>query len=643
MKNFILVAIACLSIFAVAYGHGGVYHGPGGIGTGSGFVPAGTGTATGGTTGPVGTGTAGGSGGSTGAGTGGGSGNPAGGGSVRPVASPARPGGSAAPLGGSSGGGRRKKASDPYMNWETWWGLNDDRFLLLKKKLRQEEASTENADTFLGDSSGSEVDIEEITRKKIINKIVPALKVALKDPYYDARAGAVIALGKVSDPLDTDSLARISGLLKDSSKQVRESACLALGLLGNPDSVSLLKDIVEANKGGRNAVGRHSDILNRTRSFACIALGLIRHQREDVDVSKFLIDILRSDAPTDRKVAATIGLYLTQDKEVVPQLIQVFESDDIDIYVKAHIATALGKLRDRTASITLMKHLHSKHSHISRSCAIALGLVANSKDLNLAKTLRKRLSVAPHRSIKNFSMISLGEMGSDLGQSVLVDRLRKGQPMDKSYAALALGIQGFKGKLRDKVGVSQVVYREYTKSKSASMKGAFAISLGLLGATEYAEKLRTDIGNISTQGVQGYLAISLALLNDRNSIPTIRELVKKRGDINRRKRAAIALGMLRDRKAVALLKEVMKDSKSSKAILGSATVAMGHIGDKTAIPTLVDMVTNIKGNQDVTRAFATVALGYLGDREDIPLLSKIHENSNYMAPTESLVEILTIL
>ena len=641
MKNLILAFLTCLLIPVISLAHGGVYVGPGGIGTGSGFVPAGTGTTIP-TGGPTGTATTGGSGGSTGAGTGGSSGGPSGGGAVRPAGGPVRPSGGAV-FGGSSGGGRRKKASDPYMNWETWWGLNDDRFLLLKKKLRQEDASTENADIFLGDSSGLEVDIEKITRKKIINKIVPALKIALKDPYYDARAGAVIALGKVADPLDTDSLARISGLLGDPSKQVRESACLALGLLGNPDSVSILKDIVEANKNGRNAVGRHSDILNRTRSFACIALGLIRHQRNDVDVSKFLIDILRSDAPTDRKVAATIGIYLTQDKEVVPELIHVFESDNIDIYVKAHIATALGKLRDKASSITLMKHLRSKHSHISRSCAIALGLVANSKDLNLAKTLRKRLSVAPHRSIKNFSMLSLGEMGSDLGQSVLVDRLRKGQPMDKSYAALALGIQGFKGKLRDKVGVSQVVYGQYTKSKSPSMKGAFAISLGLLGATEYAEKLRADIGNISTQGVQGYLAISLALLNDRNSIPTIRELVKDRGDINRRKRAAIALGMLRDRKAVALLKEVMKDSKSSKAILGSATVAMGHIGDRTAIPTLVDMVTNIKDNQDVTRAFATVALGYLGDREDIPLLSKIHENSNYMAPTESLVEILTIL
>ena len=139
------------------------------------------------------------------------------------------------------------------------------------------------------------------------------------------------------------------------------------------------------------------------------------------------------------------------------------------------------------------------------------------------------------------------------------------------------------------------------------------------------------------------MAIALALLNDQNSIPIIRELVRKRGDIGRRTTAAIALGMLRDREAISLLEDVMDKSSNSKAILGSATVAMGHIGDRSAVPILSKILKNRKDHQDMTRAFATVALGYLGDKDDIPLLSKIHEHCNYMAPTESLSEILTIL
>ena len=139
------------------------------------------------------------------------------------------------------------------------------------------------------------------------------------------------------------------------------------------------------------------------------------------------------------------------------------------------------------------------------------------------------------------------------------------------------------------------------------------------------------------------MAIALALLNDQNSIPVIRELVSMRGNIDRRKMASIALGMLKDRKAVSLLENVMKRSSNSKAILGSATTSMGHIGDRSAIPILSKILKNRGEYQDITRAFATVALGYLGDKDDIPLLSKIHENCNYMAPTESLSEILTIL
>ena len=140
------------------------------------------------------------------------------------------------------------------------------------------------------------------------------------------------------------------------------------------------------------------------------------------------------------------------------------------------------------------------------------------------------------------------------------------------------------------------------------------------------------------------IATALGLMDDKDSIPAIQELVKQKGDPDLRKAASISLGLLRDTEAVEILRQVISESTSSKAILGAATVALGYIGDRSAVEMLVNFVENPDDKyQDVTRAFATVALGFLGDKDDIPLLSKIHEHSNYLAQTEALREVLSIL
>ncbi len=92
---------------------------------------------------------------------------------------------------------------------------------------------------------------------------------------------------------------------------------------------------------------------------------------------------------------------------------------------------------------------------------------------------------------------------------------------------------------------------------------------------------------------------------------------------------------------------VIESNVKSKAILGAATVALGYVGDSRAVPILSKMLSKdtsgVYFSKSVTRAFATVALGFLGDKDPVPLLSLVQENSNYLAQTEALVELLTIL
>src|SRR3970282_12866 len=92
------------------------------------------------------------------------------------------------------------------------------------------------------------------------------------------RAGAVIALGKVGDKTDAEVLQNIKGLLADSDKIVQESACLALGLLGNKSAVPDLLEIAKNTPAGKKLAGQDGDVYTRMRCFASVAIGLIGHR-----------------------------------------------------------------------------------------------------------------------------------------------------------------------------------------------------------------------------------------------------------------------------------------------------------------------------------------------------------------------------
>ena len=96
----------------------------------------------------------------------------------------------------------------------------------------------------------------------------------------------------------------------------------------------------------------------------------------------------------------------------------------------------------------------------------------------------------------------------------------------------------------------------------------------------------------------------------------------------------------RDPEAVKVLTKVIEEASNNLSALGGAAVALGFIGDRSAVQTLNDMLSKKDAYKDNARAFAAVALGILGDKAELPLLSKVQENCNYLATTDALTEIL---
>lgn len=649
MRTTLLIAAGlALALAPQALAHGGQFD-PGnipGAGTPSGGPPVGGGTGPGqpnpNNPNPVGGGVS-----SGGVGTGN-TPNPGGGGApVRPGVggAPRRSGGRG--FGGVTPGRKKSKDAPRYMDWDFWWDLNEERFLNLKRKVRTRAAHSENRDSFLG-SSLDDGTVARVSMTQIKNRVLPALKVALKDSFYDTRAAAVIALGKVGGRAEMDVMQSIVDTLSDDDSRVRESACLGLGLLGNKAALPVLKAIIENSARGKEFCGREQkDILTRTRSFAAVAVGLIGRRDElaadDAALQTIVKTLTTRDAHVDLQLGPVIALQVAHIRHVIPDLIDVVQDPEQDAKVRAHVAVALGKA-GVTSSVSVMnKLLTNKSAHVARSAAIALGLLVDPEDKRSVNSLIRHARSGADRGTRNFCIMALGEIGGAKARATLIQLATKGSGFDRSYGALALGVMSFKHKAERGV-VGRALLDQWEKTRSDSERSAIAVALGLVNYDPAREPLRRLLDRPGSQTLKGHVCTALGLMEDRDALPLIQNLVKQKGDPELRKRAAIALGLLRDTQAVGMIQKIITESTASKAILGAATMALGFIGDRAALPTLIDFVENEgQQHQDVTRAFAAVALGHLGDKDEIPMLSLIHESANYLGPTPMLAELLTIL
>jgi len=210
-------------------------------------------------------------------------------------------------------GSKKISGTASPVSWSFWWTLNKERFLAVKVRSRKAAALSDNRDTFLGDRDIGE-QVVGVNRKQVVGMILPTLMSALKDDDYDVRAGAVIALGKVADPLNMDALEAIRGRLLDADKRVRESACLGLGLHGAPHSLETLFHIAGDTEEGRALVGRHGGVLTRTRAFAAVGIGLVASRLDSDERSRagqMLTELLRQPAPhADVLSAPALALQL---------------------------------------------------------------------------------------------------------------------------------------------------------------------------------------------------------------------------------------------------------------------------------------------------------------------------------------------
>ena len=220
--------------------------------------------------------------------------------------------------------------------------------------------------------------------RQIDPRMVAALTAALKDTDKEVRETAMHALVQLRDPSVFEPLVQA---LKDASPDVREQAAFGLGQMRDRRAVQpLIGALKDENADVREkavfALGQIRDpsaveglaIAVRdanadVRQQAVFALGQIRDRR----AVEPLISALKDTAPDVRQQAA-FALGQIRDRAAVDALIVAVKDANAD--VREQVVFALGQLRDPRAIDALMIALKDQNADVRKQAAFALGQLA---------------------------------------------------------------------------------------------------------------------------------------------------------------------------------------------------------------------------------------------------------------------------
>src|SRR6185295_5937755 len=156
-----------------------------------------------------------------------------------------------------------------------WWENNDDPFLALKERLRK-STITSQASSLFGKNSNKVNDTRRPTASDVSDTIVPALISVMGSSEADLVDSAVLALARIVPAERAGTvLPVIRTGLRHEAKSVREAATLALGVLGAPDAIPDLHDLLLDTPAGRADTNHPNGVEPQVRAFAAASLGLI--------------------------------------------------------------------------------------------------------------------------------------------------------------------------------------------------------------------------------------------------------------------------------------------------------------------------------------------------------------------------------
>ena len=463
-------------------------------------------------------------------------------------------------------------------------------------------------------------------RAEMADQVIETAQPLLGHKELSVQTAATLCLGVLGSP---KAIPVLTELMANTSKGqqltgggdvqwlVRAFAALSLGLINDRGSVEPLINIIQNT--------RDSD--RDLKVCAIVALGLM----DNDEVPKAFAFLMQ--ALDDRKLDAVIKSYIPTSIakmahgskiEAKDGLLKTFLDKDADNYVRQSAAIALGLLgsmSDKAVVDGLLQYVaEGKDMQTRHFCFIALAEIGKrDKDTEQA-------NAATHQKITEL-----------FAKEIVKPSIKT----NRSWAALASAIYA-KEIVSAQVVLIDQLGRAYDKETDPSYKSAYALALGLLNARDKAKQIHQDFQESNDEDFRGYAAVALGFMNYTEAADDLRTFCQSKTIAPTfRLQVATGLGLMSDTEAVSVLITTLKDAQTL-GVSSAVAKALGIIGDESAIDPLKEIAFD-SSVQPITRAFACVALGIVCEKTDLPWNSRISQDNNYRARVPAIDEVLDIL
>ncbi|MEQ8768190.1 MAG: HEAT repeat domain-containing protein [Planctomycetota bacterium] len=549
---------------------------------------------------------------------------PIGAGTPAPAAAPAGGVGAATPM-----GRRTATAVDSFDHWRFWWQANRERFFD-PVQLRAPETA--------GGISLGRGRAEEVIAFAPPKRLLPILEKALTHDDFDTRAAALIAIARVSpDPMWSPRLARS---FRDSIMQVRETTGLTLGILGAPNSVPMLIDVIRDSEDGRRLLGRPTGIETRTRAFATIALGMIGEERALPE----LLRIVREHsehASDDIPVAAVQALGLMETPRAIPVLMQLAEDRSASQRLRAAAPVALGRISDPNAGLVLLQMLERNDlpQLVLWSALIGTGRHWEGRgDAAVAGRLAFWMRDSNPQT-KHFATIALGQIGGTDARRALLLASLEALDSHQPWISLALGWIG-RREGADKTMVMRV-RQSFQESRSLEWKTGHAIALALLEDTASLDLLKRELQTTRDPDARADLAMAIGLLGTPSSGPVLESLMSSAvAEPRVQWSAGLAYRLTGAQLDEAAIDQIWKSARTGLQ-KGTTAIALGLARQPVAFDPIAEVIEDPR-QPDLARALATVSLGLIAEKSFKSWRSTLVEDSNYRATADFQAELYSL-
>lgn len=221
-------------------------------------------------------------------------------------------------------------------------------------------------------------------------RMVAALTAALKDTDKDVRETALHALVQLRDPSIFEPLVQA---LADAAADVREQAAFGLGQLRDRRAVEPLTNALKDQNADVRQQAAFALGQLRDRSALAGLTAALKDTDEDVrEQAVFALGQMRDpasvealmtamhDAKADVRQQAVFALGQIRDRRAVEPLISALKDTDADVREQA--AFALGQIRDRGAVEALVIALKDSVADVRQQAAFALGQIRDPRAID---------------------------------------------------------------------------------------------------------------------------------------------------------------------------------------------------------------------------------------------------------------------